>query len=117
MGNLIIITTPDLAPGFELAGAEVLAVTKIDEVEAKLRDLLEKEETSLIAIKRGLLEALPSRLRRQINTTYRPAVMAIPGSGHTESDDAHQRYIAEMIRRAIGYQLTFGTRRPGGTDP
>lgn len=109
MGRLMVITTPDLAPGFQLAGAETFAVESAREAERVLQGLLEGDEASLIALRQDLLGAMPPRLQRQIEASYRPVVMAIPGGTPTTSAEEHRRYIAELLRRAIGFHITFGT--------
>jgi vacuolar-type H+-ATPase subunit F/Vma7 len=105
----MVITTPDLAPGFQLAGVETFAVESVEKAEEILRKLLAGDEASLIVIRRGLWQAMPPRLRRQIERSYRPVVMDIPGSAPTLSGETRRRQIAELIRRAIGFQITFGT--------
>lgn len=105
----MVITTPDLAPGFQLAGTETFAVETTEEAERVLRELLEGDKASLIVIRQDLLGAMPHRLQRRVEASYRPAVMAIPGGTPTASAEEHRHYIAELIRRAIGFHITFGT--------
>jgi vacuolar-type H+-ATPase subunit F/Vma7 len=109
MGRLMVITTPDLAPGFRLAGVETFAVESCEKAEALLRQLLEGGEASLIAVRQDLLQAIDPRLQRHIETSYRPVVMLIPGGTPTTSGEGRRRYISELIRRAIGFHITFGT--------
>ena len=104
----MVITTPDLALGFQLAGVETFSVEGVEEAERVLHDLLEAGEASLIVVRQDLLGAMPLRLQRQIEASYRPIVMAIPGGTPTTLGDEHRRYIAELIRRAIGFHITFG---------
>ena len=108
MGRLMVITTPDLAPGFQLAGVETFAVNSIEKAEEVMRQLLEADEASLIVVHRGLLQGMTPRLRRQIETSYRPVVVDIPGGMPTLSTGERRRQITELIRRAIGFQITFG---------
>ena len=105
MGHLVVITTPDLAPGFQLAGVKTFAVEDTKTAQAILRELLEQEEASLIAVRQDFLLAADARLRRRIETSYRPVVMAIPGGTPTAPEEGRRRYIAELIRRAIGYHV------------
>lgn len=107
MGRLIVITTPDLACGFQLAGVETLVVEDVTQAETVLRQLLVKGEASLIVVGRALLQAVDARLQRQVETSYQPLVMAIPGAMPTLAQREHRRHITELIRRAIGFQITF----------
>ena len=108
----MVITTPDLAPGFQLAGVETFAVENANQAETVLRELLTEGEASLIVVRQGLLEAMDSRLQRQVRYSYRPVVIAIPGSVPTTPGRRRHHYISELIRRAIGFRITFGPRQP-----
>ena len=108
MGRLIVVTTPDMATGFELAGVEAFAAQSPQEAETILRGLLESEEASLIAVRQDLLDSIDPRLRRQVETSYRPLVMLIPGGTPASPGEERRRYIAELIRRAVGFHITFG---------
>jgi vacuolar-type H+-ATPase subunit F/Vma7 len=112
MGRLMVITTPDLAPGFELAGVETFAVKTVNQAETVLRQLLSGDEASLIVVRQGLFEAMDAGLQRQVRHSYRPVVIAIPGGGPTSPSGRRQRYISELIRRAIGFRITFGPGQP-----
>ena len=105
----MVITTPDLAPGFQLAGAKTFAVESTEEAVRVLHGLLEADEASLIVVRQDLLGAMPPCLQSKIEASYRPVVMAIPGGTPTAPAEERRRYIAELIRRAIGFHITFGT--------
>jgi V/A-type H+-transporting ATPase subunit F len=115
MGRLMVITTSDLAPGFQLAGVETFAVESIGEAEATLRKLLTEGEASLVVVRRALLQAMDVRLQRQAEASYQPVVMPIPGAMPVLARGEHRRYIAALIRRAIGFQITFGTEEGTGS--
>jgi vacuolar-type H+-ATPase subunit F/Vma7 len=117
MGRLVVITTPDLVLGFQLAGVEAHSVSKPEKAQALLRDLMHDEDASLIAVRQDLLKGIDPRLQRQIDTSYRPIVMAIPGGGLALPGEGRQRYIVELIRRAIGFHITFGTEQPREEPP
>jgi V/A-type H+-transporting ATPase subunit F len=104
----MIITTPDQASGYQLAGVETFAVQSSSEAEHLLRTLLESDEASLIGVRQDLLLAMDPRLQRRIETSYRPVVIAIPVAAARTGAAARRRYIAELIRRAIGFHISFG---------
>lgn len=114
MGRLIVITTPDIALGFQLAGVETFAVESGAQAETVLRTLLEGGEASLIAVHQELWQAIDPRLRRQLDTSSSPVVMAIPGGTPTRPGEEHRQRIAALIRRAIGFHITFGAEGPRG---
>ena len=107
MSRLMVITTPDLAPGYQLAGVETFAVQNSVEAERRLRQLLAAGEASLIAVRQDLLRGIDERLQRQFDTSYRPIVVAIPSAANAASAEARTQYITELIRRAIGFHITL----------
>lgn len=117
MGRLMVITTPDLAPGFELAGVEIFAVEDVNQAESILDELLTGDEASLIVVRQGLLEAMGTRLQRRVRHSYRPVVIGIPGGIPTiTASMRRQHYLTELIRRAIGFRITFGSVQPEAED-
>jgi vacuolar-type H+-ATPase subunit F/Vma7 len=112
VGRLVTITTPDLAAGFQLAGVETFAVNNVEEAEEMLQKLLAGNEASLIVVRRGLLHAMSPRLQRQVERSVRPVVMDIPGSLPDLTGEQHHRQIMELIRRTVGFHITFGTEQP-----
>jgi vacuolar-type H+-ATPase subunit F/Vma7 len=111
MGRLIVITTPDLAPGFELAGVDTFAVDSRERAQSLLREFLEKAQPDLIAVCSDLIEDMDLQLQRRVDRSYHPVVIAIPGGTPSITESGRQRYIAELIRRAVGFQITFETKR------
>lgn len=107
----MVITTPDLAPGFRLAGVETFVAETGPEAEAVLRQLLAAGEASFIAIRHELMETLDPHLRRQLENSFYPVVMAVPGGTSAVAPGERRRYMSELIRRAIGFQITFGGER------
>ncbi len=107
MGRLIVVTIPELVPGYQLAGVEAIAAATPEEAKTVLRQVFDQGEASLIVIPQNLLPKLDSRLRRQLETSIEPIVMTIPGSVSSAPTGARRRYITELIRRAIGFHITF----------
>ena len=113
----MVITTPDTATGFQLAGAETFSVDNPDQAEQILTRLLEGQEASLIVIRQDLLQAVSSRLQRRAEASYQPVVMAIPGVGPAIQANDRRQHISELIRRAIGFHITFGAElSPRGSE-
>lgn len=107
----MVITSPDLAPGFQLAGVETFAVDGVDEAAAALRRLLAEDEAGLIVIRRAWVDRLDTQLQHLIETSYRPVVMAIPDGKPVTGTAGARHDLAEFIRRAIGFQITFGAEQ------
>jgi len=117
MGRLIVITTSDLALGFELAGVDTFVVDSPEMAQSLLHEFLEQAQPDLIAVRNNLIENMDFQLQRRVDRSYRPVVIAIPGGSPAAPAQGRQRYIADLIRRAVGFQITFGTERTSPPVP
>jgi V/A-type H+-transporting ATPase subunit F len=106
----MVITTPELASGFELAGVETFTAEDGQQAESILRRLLKERDASLIAIDERFMKDINPRLQRQLETSYQPVVMPIPGGAQAVPGEERRRYIASLIRKAIGFHITFGEK-------
>lgn len=107
MSRLVILTRSELVPGFQLAGVDVFAADDIEGAEDLIEHWLEAGEVGLLAIDDGILERLnPSLLLRMESTEQMPYI-PIPGGRPLGPEAARRHRIAEMIRRAIGFHITF----------
>ena len=107
MSRLLILTRPSLVAGFQLAGVDAYAAEDIEAAQEIIEAWMEASEMGLMAIDDGLLTNMdPSFLKRMDSAEQLPYI-AIPG-GQPLGPGASRRYrIAEMIRRAIGFHITF----------
>jgi vacuolar-type H+-ATPase subunit F/Vma7 len=117
MGRLIVITTSDLAPGFELAGVDTFTVDGPKGAQSLLHEFLEQAQPDLIAVRSDLIEDMDLQLQRRVDRSHRPVVIAIPGGTPSMPGQGRQRDIADLIRRAVGFQITFGTERTSPPVP
>lgn len=107
MAKLAVISEPALASGFALAGVEVHAVVTPVEAKRVLLALMDEPDVGIIAIPAAYLGALDEATRRRVNGSTKPVVVAVPSGVPTEAGERRSRQIAEMIRRAIGFRITF----------
>ena len=107
MAKLVVITDPALAPGFRLAGVDVYTAGTAEEAQRLLLALMEEGEVGVIAVNADYLAALDEPTRRRIDASYKPVVVGLPGGASVAPEERRSRYIAELIRRAIGFRITF----------
>jgi vacuolar-type H+-ATPase subunit F/Vma7 len=105
--NLVVLTDPDNAGGFRLAGVDVVVAGSIPEARTLLAGMLDDDETGIIAINERLTEAIDDRLAKKIESIYRPIVVSLPIREKLEVASDHQAYLARLIRRAIGFDITL----------
>jgi vacuolar-type H+-ATPase subunit F/Vma7 len=107
MSRLIVIADQEAALGFELTGVEVIRVDDLDSAEAQLLELTADPNVGLIAVSSGLLEKLDDTTRRRVESSYKPVVVSLPTGGPVMGFATRREYLAALIRRAIGFQITF----------
>jgi vacuolar-type H+-ATPase subunit F/Vma7 len=106
MSRLLVLTTPQLAAGYRLAGVASLEIASQAHAATELEALLE-QETGVIAVHAPYFHALPRALRRQLASLQVPLVVALPAG--TPADEALERRerLLQMLRQAVGYEITF----------
>ena len=68
MSRLIVITTPELAPGYQLAGVATVPVGSSEEAASRLRELIEvQRERGVIALHEPYHRELDRDLRREMD--------------------------------------------------
>lgn len=112
MARLVVLADPDTSLGFQLAGVEVICADDFEEAREQLLALLADPSVGLIAASGALLDRLDSATRRLAEISARPVVARLPRGGGEAGLPTRREYLAGMIRRAIGFQITF----PGEGD-
>jgi len=80
MGRLTVVTTPELEPGYWLAGVATRSVDSVGATAELLNELLEQPaEGDVVAVHEPFFNALPAVLRRRIDSLASPLVVALPG--------------------------------------
>lgn len=107
MDELLVVIRPELLSGFQLAGVKAFAAEDVETSEELIQNWLEEGQGGLVAIDDGLLSqmktSLLNRLRRS-NTLFH---IAIPGGEPLGEEYRRKHRLAEMIRRSIGFHITF----------
>ncbi|MDG6256608.1 MAG: V-type ATP synthase subunit F [Methanomicrobiaceae archaeon] len=105
MYKFVVVTDPDTAPGFRLAGVDVLEIATLEEARTVLPTLLLKDDTGIVAVNEDFMAMVDERLMDRIEKTYRPIIIPIPVG--TRGAD-RSRYIEQLLRKAIGYNIVVG---------
>jgi V/A-type H+-transporting ATPase subunit F len=105
--KLVVLTDPDNADGFRLSGVDVDIVESEDQVREHLNRLLDDETSGIIAVNEHFMTMIDERTQRKIDSIYRPLVVSLPRREKLAIGDDHRAYLARLIRRAIGFDITL----------
>lgn len=107
MGRLAIITDPTLAPGFRMAGVEVYTARNPEEAKRWILMLSSEEDVGVVALNPDFLGELDRATRQRVEESLRPVFVALPAGAAARPEERRSRQIAELIRRAIGFRISF----------
>lgn len=103
----MVITDPDTADGFRLAGVDVFVVDSPDEARKTLASLVDDDGSGIIAVNERMMSGIDERLQRKIDSIYRPIVVSLPIREKLAMGEDHRAYLSRLIRRAIGFDITL----------
>ena len=107
MSRFAVIVRPSLVSGFRLAGVEAYAAQDVEAAEEIAKKWLDEGEAGLLAIDDGLLEHMSTSIIRRLESSERLFHVALPGGDPLGERASRRHRLAEMIRRAIGFHITF----------
>lgn len=107
MAKIAVITQPALAAGFTLAGVDCYAASSAVEAKKWLLMLVQDSSVGIVAIDAGYLNALDHSTRQQVDGSLGPVVVGLPSGLPTQAGERPGEQIIEMIRRAIGFRISF----------
>jgi V/A-type H+/Na+-transporting ATPase subunit F len=105
MARVVVVTDPETAMGFRLAGIEVLVCRKEDEAQHHLSEFLEKKESGIVMFDESYLSVLPERFLRRLEGSLQPVFVPIPHIQSWREGEKKEEYLARLLRRVIGYQI------------
>lgn len=111
MGRLTVLTTPELEPGYRLAGVATHATGSVEEAAERLSELLEQGgEGDVVAVHEPFFDQLDAPLRRRIESLVSPLVIALPGGQGAPAEAERRAQHLRILWEAVGYQITFDRR-------
>ncbi|MDD5748739.1 MAG: V-type ATP synthase subunit F, partial [Actinomycetota bacterium] len=78
MYKIVVVTDPDTAMGFRLAGVDVCEAETQEDASSEIRRLMDDDDTGILAVNEGFMKDLDFRLRESIESTYKPIVVSLP---------------------------------------
>jgi V/A-type H+-transporting ATPase subunit F len=100
--KIAVIADNPTVVGFRLAGVEHTFTLTGKEAEQKLSELLSDPSYGIIIIHEKLMESIDWKLKKRIEATAKPIVIAIPDAG---GPIEQSESISMLIKRALGLDL------------
>lgn len=110
MYKAIVITDPETADGFRLSGVDVVEAEGPEEARECIKALLEDESAGILAVNESYYNAIDEKTRERIDSIYRPIVIPLPIKETIEMVGERRAYLARLIHRAIGFDITLKAR-------
>jgi V/A-type H+/Na+-transporting ATPase subunit F len=107
MYKVVILTDPDTAHGFRLAGVDVVQAEDVDEAKGHINRLLEDDKTGILAVNEGFLAEVDDRVKDRIEATYRPIVVSLPVKEKLGAVGERKAFLARLVHRAVGFDVTL----------
>lgn len=114
MSRLIILTRPGLVTGFRLAGVAAYTADSVESAQEQVGSWITNGEEGLLAIDEGLLELMDATVIKRLEAAERLPYIPFPGGEPLGPETSRKYQIAEMIRRAIGFHITFKAEEAEG---
>jgi V/A-type H+-transporting ATPase subunit F len=106
----IVVTDPESADGFRLAGVDVVEADTPEAAVEHIKRLLDDENAGILAINESFYNALDEKTLEKIDSVYRPIVIPLPVKETVEMAGERRAYLARLIHRAIGFDITLRAR-------
>ena len=106
--RLIVVVPAEVEAGFRLAGATTASADDSDEAAGMVADLLREGERGVIGVYEPWLAQFRVEFRERLEDLVAPVVVGLPSGLEAEAGASRQARLAGMLRRAVGYHITFG---------
>jgi len=102
-----VLTDPESAAGYRLAGLEVTVAADATEAQKVLARMIQEDTYALIAVSVALLPDPYQALRREMRSRTLPVLLSTPSpvaAGAGEGEDA-EAYMRRLIVATMGYEI------------
>lgn len=110
MYKAIVVTDPETADGFRLAGVDVVAADTPEDAQEQIKMLLDDDSAGILAVNESFYEAIDEKTKEKIDSIYRPIVIPLPVKETVEMVGERRAYLARLIHRAVGFDITLRAR-------
>jgi vacuolar-type H+-ATPase subunit F/Vma7 len=103
-----VLCRPAIAAGFRLAGLRPRTADDAADGARRLSALLDDPDAGVVLVEEDFYAALPETDRRALARRPLPMVVPFPLPSWAPAAATPEAFIAELLRRAIGYRVRLG---------
>jgi V/A-type H+-transporting ATPase subunit F len=105
--KIAILTDPESAAGYRLAGLEVAVAVEGKEAAELLARLIREDTYALIAVSEALLPDPYPAVRREMRGRHLPVLLTTPSlvSALAEEREDVEKYMQRLIMDTMGYEI------------
>lgn len=107
--KIAVITDPESAAGYRLAGMETAAAADAAEAEGVLIRLIREDAYALIAVSEALLSDPLHAVRRTMRGRHLPVLLTVPAlaSALIAGGEDAEAYMRRLVVETMGYEIKF----------
>jgi vacuolar-type H+-ATPase subunit F/Vma7 len=107
MSRLLIVTLPETVSGFHLAGIDAFAAESPAAAQSQIEKWLAAGEQGLLAVDESLFTGFDPLFAKRLAANDRLPVIRLPNGRPVGPERSGRQHIADLIREAIGFHITF----------
>ena len=107
MLKVVVLTDPDTADGFRLAGVEVAVASSSEQAEDALDGLIADDGVGIVAVNERLLPPSGSNARAGMEALSRPIIISLPVGARLEEGEDRRAYLQRLISRMVGFDIAL----------
>lgn len=107
MSRLFIVTLPETVSGFHLAGIDAYEAADATKARSQIEKWLTAGEQGLLAVDEALFVGFEPAFQKRLSSGDQLPVIVLPSGRPVGPEITGRHHIADLIREAIGFHITF----------
>jgi len=103
--KVAVLTGPESAPGYRLAGLEVEVARDPAAAKEALVRLIQSEDYALVAVDQGLLPDPGQAVKKERRDRALPVLLGVPSSKAALAGEDAAEYMRRLIKDTMGYEI------------
>jgi len=96
--EIAVVGSSDFVIGFRLAGVKKTFETKPDELEEKIKGIMEDRNVAILVLHQDDMSRLPDHLQKTLDESVEPTIISVGGKGESSN-------LRGKIKQSVGVDL------------